>query len=67
MKIEKSVELPKFNGKYPFHEMEVGDSFACENQALVTSAANSYSKRHERKEKFSVRKHGDAFRCWRIK
>ena len=67
-KIEKGVPhsgLPLKNS-YPFGEMAVDDSFFIEVSqfARLTSAACWYGKRHSKK--FSVRKEGDGYRCWRI-
>lgn len=52
--------------KYPFNKMEVGDSFAVEkeNRHLCSNAASHHGRNHGKK--FSVRKHGDEYRCWRI-
>lgn len=27
IKIDKGISIPKIGGKYPWHEMEIGDSF----------------------------------------
>ena len=56
--------------KYPWMEMEVGDSFACpEGQHdSVRTAALSWTARHpEDRRVFSVRKlDNGTYRCWRI-
>jgi hypothetical protein len=69
-KIEKNVPIPKgyVSRKYPFKEMEVGDSFAVEeeNYNRVRQAAYSYSFRNG--IKLAVKRGLDGkFHCWRIK
>lgn len=66
MKIEKGVPMPKSGRKkYPFGQMEVGDSFYTENHfRTVAPSACGYGQRHGKK--FSVRKEGEGTRCWRI-
>lgn len=74
-KIEKGVSLmPKdpVSRKYPFTQMEVGDSFFIENPAIddigrIRSSACIYGKRTNKK--FSIRKDGQksgSYRCWRL-
>ena len=68
--IEKNVPLPEKNirWKYPFDQMEVGDSFAVPegiNRTRVSVAAMRYGREH--KMKFTVRQMPDrSLRCWRI-
>lgn len=52
IKIEKGIELPpRTNGpsKYPFHEMEIGDSFAvlAAEAEAVASSASHYRRTHK--------------------
>ena len=65
MKIDKNIPLPK---KYPFAQMEVGDSFAVPpkvKRSAVTVAAKRYGVEHGMK--FTVRQMPDkTFRCWRL-
>lgn len=66
-KIEEGVPLKSRLGynKYPFGEMEIGDSFFSNaDRTLVSSAASWYGKRNGRK--YSTRKDGTGFRVWRI-
>ena len=68
-KIEKNVPLPEDRPaatKYPFGQMEVGDSFAVDpSQATrVRNAACYHARNHG--AKFSILKNGEKFRCWRI-
>lgn len=69
--IEKNVELPnKFTQgvKYPFDQMEVGDSFAFNYEEEKRVSANAYNfKKNNPGRKFTVRKLSDAQgRCWRV-
>lgn len=69
--IEKGVDVTKAAGrgrpwKYPFLEMEIGDSFfvpadlAEKVRAAATSAGRRYGK------KYVTRKEGNGRRVWRI-
>lgn len=68
-KIEKNVPVIGGSGpgpkpKYPFHEMEVGDSFSFSDEMWRKVAAASSSHGVKYGVKFSVSKvHG---RCWRV-
>lgn len=66
IKIEKNVPMPLRAKKYPFAEMEVGDSFVTDVSAkrLSNSAAFFGIKNNM---KFSVRTLPDgSVRCWRV-
>jgi len=68
--IEKGIPVPATlpRSKYPFGQMEVGDSFACSasQNARVRVAAHKYGKDHGLV--FTARKIGDdSYRVWRIK
>ena len=70
-KIEKDVALPKHarTSKYPFADMEIGDSFAAPNstrQGLYTAAYN-WAKAEGAGKKFIVREEGKGARIWRTK
>lgn len=70
-KIESGVPMPKRGQicKYPFAEMNVGDSFAlaASDRNRIKTAAIKFGHRH--KQKYSIRCvdpiKGD-YRCWRI-
>lgn len=65
--IDKTIPLPrgKTQGKYPWREMEVGDSFLFPaEKAFPRQAARTAGQRLNRK--FTVRKTDEGFRCWRI-
>lgn len=75
--IEKNIPVPpraKFRkGRYPFREMEVGDSFTFnleysrENMSLASNAGRSWGKTQTPVKKFIVRKTEDnRIRIWRI-
>jgi len=71
-KIEKGIAIPERKGgtvKYPFEQMEVGDSFFVPESAEVrrsnfSNSASSYGKRTGKK--FTVRKVEGGWRCWRV-
>ena len=64
--IEKGIERPKFGGgpaKYPWRDMEVGDSFFTPDgnaRSIVTKAGKANGC------KFSSRKVEGGYRIWRI-
>lgn len=64
--IEKGIPLPK---RYPFDQMEVGDSFAVPpgvSRTTVAIAAMRYGRDHDMK--FTIRMMPDrSYRCWRVK
>lgn len=72
MKIEKGVPYnpnglgPR--GKYPFHGLEVGDSFwvglDVSQQSAVSGAAFQHGSRHGKV--FRTQREGDGTRVWRI-
>jgi len=68
-KIDTDIPAPPSRsrgGKYPFGAMEVGHSFAFtkDNYVNAAAAASWFGKRNNRK--YSIRKDGDGYRCWRI-
>lgn len=56
------------NCRYPFHEMEVGDSFFVPKESqrakIVRNAADAYAKRHG--VGFRVLQVDGGCRCWRV-
>lgn len=70
-KISKMVPLPNESGsgegvaRYPFEEMEIGDSFFVSHSLgeSVKAAYCSYGKRHNKK--FVSRRVGNGRRVWR--
>ena len=69
MQIEKNVEKTEPRGgklKYPWDQMEVGDSILItENIHAARCAAVNYGRYHGKK--FSTRKTGGGLRIWRDK
>jgi len=63
--IEKDVPI-KPRSKYPFEEMEPGDSFHFDEWML--GAVNTAAYRYSRKLgiKLTIRKTDDGYRCWRV-
>lgn len=71
MEIEKNIPIPRPNaerGKYPFHKMEIGDSFVVpiDSRGAVVAAGNCYKKKHGMR--FTTRRTecGQFVRIWRI-
>lgn len=63
-RIDKDIPIPR---RYPFADMEVGDSFLLApdmKRIPTTVAALRYGDRHNMK--FTVRQVPEGFRCWRI-
>jgi hypothetical protein len=74
--VQKNIPLEstrETKSKYPFHEMEVGDSFfiKCDKETMtskrstVLSSSVYYGKSSGKK--FKSRSYPDGFRIWRIK
>ena len=70
-KIEKNVPVPKTRGsKYPFAQMEVGDSFyePSRQTTHLVSASYTFRRRHNLLDwKFVARKENYGARIWRVK
>lgn len=74
MKIDKGVPIPEKKNKeskYPFDQMEVGDSalmedYTPENMRKLNSIIYYYTSKNKGK-KFTQRQEGDKIRVWRIK
>ena len=66
MKIEKNIPAPKSRSKYPFREMEVGNSFWSDN-ANIRSIATRAGKRLGYAFSTRAELNGDVkgFRVWR--
>lgn len=63
MKIEKGVPVPAMT-KYPFKDMEIGDSFFIENIDSVPIA--TYNAATRIKMRAAIRKEGTGYRVWRV-
>jgi hypothetical protein len=70
--IEDGITLPTFHkgvAKYPFRELEVGQSFFVPDgkKNRIASAASSIAKRIGNGTKFTLRSVDGGIRVWRIK
>ncbi len=70
MKIDKNIPIPSITGRYmdwPFGEMKIGDSIEVDKESCLRArtAASYFSKRNP-EFFFTIRKHGGAYRCWRV-
>jgi len=75
-KIEKEVKIPskfeRYMSKYPFGEMEVGDSFIAGEPtkqvlARVSNAATRWAKQNANGHVFTCRTTNDGVRIWRTR
>lgn len=70
IQIEKNVPIPngaKPGPKYPYWEMEVGDSFLFPSAAKIGSARSATCRiAKQLGRKFTVRKTEKGLRCWRV-
>jgi len=66
IKIEKGVPVPdrRGNNKYPWADMEVGDSFFVVTDKIANFKRNVYAKNRNGKE-FTACAEGDGCRVWR--
>jgi len=70
IEIEKGVPQPDAKtGKYPFRQMEVGDSFFAPLGSSDPNPFNTYAtaKRIKDGRKYSVRRVDGGIRVWRVK
>jgi hypothetical protein len=69
MKIEKNIPIPEITSKrYPFDEMEVGDSFLVPPlQVPSARSLMSYTNRKDKSKSFMSRTSEDGIRIWRIR
>lgn len=72
IKIEKEVPLPANSGRgrgrlYPFHDMEVGDSFLVKDKKIaVVCRSIMYFRRKHPEMQFTSRTIGNDVRVWRF-
>jgi hypothetical protein len=66
VKIDTGIPIPARGGygKYPHTSMEVGQSFYVSERGTVQQAVSNYGRASGKK--FTVRKEGAGYRCWRI-
>jgi hypothetical protein len=72
VKVDKGVPMPESNLgrpiKYPWNEMEVGDSFIIKTEDYLSVRSNiSYRNNVHRDRHFVIRKIEDGYRVWRDK
>ena len=77
IKIEKKIKIPvPMCKEYPFHDMEIGDSFFIalsekdtvnKLQIKLCARANYYVSRHNKTAKFTSRCVKNGVRIWKIK
>jgi len=68
-KIESNIEIPESRTKYPFDDMEVGDSILFPKRKAADSArvaAVRFAQAHRPGWKFSLRTVEDGWRLWRV-
>lgn len=69
-KVDAQVAYPDHRTRYPFQNMEVGDSILFPNRKLADNArisAMRFVRTHQPEWKFSMRTVEGGFRLWRIK
>ena len=71
-KIYKEVKMPaRGRARYPFDELEVGDCFEIDqphyNQYVANVIHGAQYQLRRYGKKFTVRRFGDRYGCWRIK
>ncbi len=72
IKVQKNIPIPSKKGrpsKYPFKDMKPGESFEVTDapKNTVLNAANSWSKRHNKSARFTIRHSEGKTRIWRTK
>lgn len=70
MQIDRNIAVPENRARYPFADMEEGDSILFESQRRALSArvaAVRFCQRYHPQWTFSVRKVQNGWRLWRIK
>lgn len=73
IKIEKGKPIPEHSnqGKYPWGELQIGDSFLVGSRHWAFGSLANYNKKMKRRKqkqiKIETRKDGDKCRVWRIK
>lgn len=70
-KIEKHVPAPEDLGgmkKYPFDDMEIGDSFFVPNGKVrnIKQQVQYYQNKTEKRKRFAVREVEGGVRVWRV-
>lgn len=63
--VEKSVPVPSGKKRYPYKEMEVGDSFFVDSGKIQTVCNANYRASKRLGMTFMARKEGEGVRVWR--
>lgn len=71
IEIQKNIPVPKKalthgNTKYPFNEMEVGDSFLIAGSKQNCHSATAGANFRYPTKRFKVLKTDEGYRCWRM-
>ena len=69
-KVDTGIDVPDSRTKYPFSDMEVGDSILFEDKKTAESARVAslrFARTHREEWAFSLRKVDNGWRLWRIK
>jgi hypothetical protein len=69
IKIDTNVMLPQTRSKYPFEDMEVGDSILFKEERQANSAriaAVRFAERHHPDWTYTLRKVEGGWRLWRV-
>jgi hypothetical protein len=74
VQIDKNVKMPLHKGsgrdfKYPWHDLQIGDSFLMDNDSSATSLVQNYNSSlpKAKKIKIKTRLENGKRRVWRIK
>ena len=67
IKIDKDVPIPSKSGKYPWDNMEVGDSFYIDVQVQKVGGRITHVRKKWPDRKWVTRKEGVGTRVWRVK
>ena len=64
-KLRNDVPTPPSYRKYPFREMVVGQSFVVTSEDLYRVRAMVQYEQNTGDARFTVRRQGSGYRCWR--
>ena len=64
--VQKDVPVPEARKRYPYKEMEVGDSFFVEDGGIQNVCNQNYRMGKKLGMSFIARKEGTGVRVWRV-
>ena len=64
--LDKDVPLPEARKRYPYKEMEVGDSFFVEGGGIQNICNQNYRTGKKLGKSFIARKEDNGVRVWRV-